>query len=241
MPTKHILPHTTSLCSVFTARVHFIWGDKSFVGNCPSNPTDGWRESRHRAKKWSSKKKKKHNIFLNDQSPFRSGLLSILNITSAVSLTRHAGFRMLPRADETPSTGASEARHASFFNIILKWNWLHLNRHGDKSHQHLAEAGFIADGTITVPAEHHLLTCDRDQHYCTMMELLRRRSRQIERVNYGCAKGWRCSQTFLFILSGVERGQISTHWKVKNGINSCNWFKFDFRFWWVLIILHQNL
>lgn len=36
--------------------------------------------------------KKKHNIFLNDQSPFCSGLLSILNITSAVSLILHAEF-----------------------------------------------------------------------------------------------------------------------------------------------------
>lgn len=151
------------------------------------------------------------------------------------------GFECCHGHTRLPQRERLKLGHASFFNIILKWNWLHLNRHGDKSHQHLAEAGFIAYGTITVPAEHHLLTCDRVQHYCTMMELLRRRSRQIERVNYGCAKGWRCSQAFLFILSGVERGQISTHWKVKNGINSCNWFKFDFRFWWVLIILHQNL
>lgn len=102
--------------------------------------------------------------------------------------------------------------HASFFNIILKWNWLHLNRHGDKSRQRLAEAGFIAEGRITVPAEHHLLTYDWVQRYCTMMELLRRWSRRIGGVNYGCAKGWRCSQTFLSCCT------VSTRWKVENGI-----------------------
>lgn len=59
VPTKHILPHTALLCSVFTARVHSIWGDKSFVNICTSSPTDGWHESRHRAKKWSSEKEKK--------------------------------------------------------------------------------------------------------------------------------------------------------------------------------------
>lgn len=104
-------------------------------------------------------------------------------------------------------------RHASFFNIILKWNWLHLNRRGDKSSQHLAEAGFIAEGRITVPAEHHLLTYDWVQHYCTMMEVLCRRSRQIERLNYGRAKGWRCSQTFLFFLvkSWKRTGDVSSY------------------------------
>lgn len=69
-----------------------------------------------------------------------------------------------------------------------------------------------------------------------VMELLRRWSWQSEGVNNGCAKGWRCSQAFLFILSGVERGQISTHWMGENGMNLCNWFQFVFRVWCVLII-----
>lgn len=69
-----------------------------------------------------------------------------------------------------------------------------------------------------------------------VMELLRRWSWQIEGVNNGCAKGWRCSQAFLFILSGVERGQISTHRMGENGMNLCNWLRFVFRFWCVLII-----
>lgn len=198
------------LRSVFTARVHFICGDKSFVDICPSNPTDVWHESRREAKKWlSERKKKKHNIFLNDQSPFRSGLLSIWNITSAVSLSSPCRvFKCSHGQTRLPAREQLGLGHASFFNIILKWNWLHLNRHGDKSQQHLAGAGFIANGTITVPAEHHPLTCDWVQHYCTMMELLCRETGQIEKVSYGRAKGWRCSQAFLFILSGAGRGWV---------------------------------
>lgn len=150
--------------------------------------------------------KKKHNIFLNDQSPFRSGLLSISNITSAISLSSPCRvFKCSHGQTRLPAREQLGLGYASFFNIILKWNWLHLNRHGDKSQQHLAGAGFIANGTITVPAEHHPLTCDWVQHYCTMMELLHRERGQTEKVSYGRAKGWRCSQAFLFILSGAER------------------------------------
>lgn len=92
------------------------------------------------------KKKRSHNIFPNDPSPFCSGLLSILNITSAVSLARHAGFERCHGQTRLPQRERLELRHASFFNIILKWNWLRLNRHGDKSRQHLAEAGSITGG-----------------------------------------------------------------------------------------------
>lgn len=47
---------------------------------------------------------------------------------------------------DSPQRERLKLRHASFFNIVLKRNWLHLDRHGDKSRRHLAEAGFIADG-----------------------------------------------------------------------------------------------
>lgn len=43
VPTKRISPHVCSvtlLCSVFTDRVHFIEGDKSFADICPSNLMD---------------------------------------------------------------------------------------------------------------------------------------------------------------------------------------------------------
>lgn len=110
------------------------------------------------------------------------------------------GFECCQRQMKLPQWNSLKLRHASFFNIILKWNWLHLNRHDDKSHMQLAETGFILEGRITFPEEHHLLTCDWIQHYCMMMELLCSWSRQIERLNYGCAKGWRCSQTFLSFL-----------------------------------------
>lgn len=108
------------------------------------------------------------------------------------------GFECCHGQKRLPEREHLKPSHASFFNIILKWNWLHLNRHSDKSRQHLAEAGFISEGRITIPAEHHRLTYDWVQCYCTMMELLCCWSWQIERVNYGCAKGWRCSQTFFF-------------------------------------------
>lgn len=69
--------------------------------------------------KKGKKKKKAHNIFLNDQSPFRSGLLSILNITSAVWLAHHAGFFWtLPRAGETLLKGSvwSSSMHYSLIS-----------------------------------------------------------------------------------------------------------------------------
>lgn len=37
-------------------------------------------------------------------------------------------------------------------------------------------------------------------------------SRQIERLNYGCAKGWRCSQTFLFFFRSFRRGVKEDRW-----------------------------
>lgn len=134
------------------------------------------------------------------------------------------GFVCCHGLTRLPQRQRLKLRHASFFNIVWKWNWLHLNRHGHKSREHLAEAGFISEGRIGVPAEHHLLTCDWVQHYCMMMELLCCRSRQIERVSYGRAKGWRCSQTLLFFIffflvwSWRTTGDVNAHWKVKNGI-----------------------
>lgn len=124
--------------AIFLARVHFISGNKTFVDICPSNTADRFHESRRGAKK--SFKKKNSNIFPNDRSPFRSE--AVINIEQPYhwlitprSECRHGQTRL-------PQQELAWLRHASPFNIVLKQNWLHLNRHGSKSHQHLAEVGF---------------------------------------------------------------------------------------------------
>lgn len=48
---------------------------------------------------------------------------------------------------------------------------------------------FIADGRIAIPAEHHLLAHAWVRRYCAMMELPRRWSRQIERLDLWLCKG----------------------------------------------------
>lgn len=131
-------------------------GDKGFVDLCSSNPTDVWHKSRHEGREMIVWGGKRHNIFQNDptQGPLCSGRLSVLNITSAVSLSLStAGSQRRPWAEETGSEEArAMPRHTSSLNIVLKRNWLHLNRRSDKSRWHYGwGAGFIANGTMTVP------------------------------------------------------------------------------------------
>lgn len=83
-----------------------------------------------------------------------------------------SGFECCPQQMRLSQWEHVKLGHASFFNIILKWNWLHLKRHTNKSCQLLAQTGFISERRITLPEEHHLLTYNSVQHLCTMMEPL---------------------------------------------------------------------
>lgn len=96
---------------------------------------------------------KNYNIFLNDLSPFH--FRAVINMEQSIGCIADR-----PRRDENAATGRTRLpqqeparlRHASPLNMVLKRNWLHLNRHSDQSRQHLA------DGESRHPGpEHHLL------------------------------------------------------------------------------------
>lgn len=71
-----------------------------------------------------------------------SGLLSILNSISCITGSPRWDLNARHGQTRLSQQEPARLRHASPLNIVLKRNWLHLNRHGDKSRQHLAEVGF---------------------------------------------------------------------------------------------------
>lgn len=98
--------------------------------------------------KKGKKKKKSAQYFPKWSEPIP--LRAVINIEHYIScMTGSPRWVFLNAATgrrDSPQRERLKLKHASFFNIVLKWNWLHLDRHGDKSRRHLAEAGFIADG-----------------------------------------------------------------------------------------------
>lgn len=115
------------------------------------------------------------------------------------------GFEREYEQMRLPQWGLVKLRHASFFNIILKWNWLHLDRHSDKSHQYLAEAGFIAEGQNHHPSRasaSHLRFGPALLHDDGASVLLLQTDWE---GDLWLGKGLKVLSNILFVWSGVEK------------------------------------